>query len=79
MTTYRITVDVTVLNEDRLLNYADQRIQACWKTSLDDMLVDGEEKVERALIEVLLYSNENPSPDDYGIDIGGRIEIRELT
>ena len=72
-------VYVDVINEDALTAYADRRVQACWKETLEDMLVDGEEKIERALIEAILYSNENPSPDEYGIEFGGRLEIEEVT
>lgn len=77
--TFRIEVYVDVIDAPSLIAYADRRVQACWSDDLDNLVVGGESKVERALIEALLFSNENPSPDEYGIEFGGRLEIQEVT
>jgi hypothetical protein len=76
---FRLNFEVDVLDEDELLAYADRRVRACWQSTLKAMTSYDEEKVERALIEALLYSNENPSPDEYGIEFNGVMEIQEVT
>lgn len=76
MKTYRVVFEVTVTDEELLLEYANERLEACWRSSLQEMTMDGEEPVERALLETILFSNENPSPDAYGIEFGGVVEIQ---
>lgn len=65
---YRICTEVEVTNEDALLRYARERYRACWQDSLDSMVVGGESLIERALLEAILFSNENPSPDEWGVE-----------
>lgn len=77
MVTYRITFDVNVNNEDALIAYARERFQECWFDTLDSIVSSNETLVERALLEALLFSNENPSPDEYGIEFGGEPTVTQ--
>jgi hypothetical protein len=76
--TYRITFDITVTNEDRLIEYASQRYQECWGNEISTNVLGGETIVQRSLLEALLFSNENPSPDEYGIEFPGFVEITPI-
>lgn len=63
----RLVVDVDILDQDVLLAYAKKRTDAMrWGDILDGL--EGDELVIGALTEALLISNENPSPDEYGIE-----------
>ena len=75
---YRIVVDVEVEDEEALLQYARERYRACWFNEMEEVLGDDETEVQRALLEALLFSNENPSPADYGIGFTGNYSIGEL-
>lgn len=75
---YRLTVEVDVKDLALLLAYAQTRIAASWGTTLEDITSGGESPTERALIEALLFSNENPSPDDYGIEFPGIVKIEKV-
>jgi len=61
-----ITLLITVNVEDpeALVEYARRRYEACWQDPSWEP-VDLADAVQEALI----LSNENPSPDDYGIEI----------
>lgn len=67
MKTYLCTAIVHVEDEDVLIEYANERVKACWQDSLESMRDRGQTLVEAALSEALFASNENPSPDQYGI------------
>jgi hypothetical protein len=76
--TYRITFEVEVEDEELLLEYATDRVQEAWGSDLDDLVAVDESKIGRALLEAILFSNENPSPAEYGIDFTGVTEIQEV-
>lgn len=65
---YLVTAIVRVSDERALVDYAEQRVQASWSDSVHNLVGVDETLVERALVEALLVSNENPSPDEYGIE-----------
>lgn len=64
---YLVTAIVYVEDERALIDYADKRTHECWDESVHNLVDKDETLVERALVEALLASNENPSPDEYGI------------
>lgn len=68
MTTYRVQADINVTDEEALIRYARERFRACWQDSLDVVVQGGESLVERALLEAVFFSNENPSPDEWGVE-----------
>lgn len=70
----RLTIDVTVEDQDALTKYAKQRFAACWFDNDWEPRSSGD-----AVAEALVLSNENPSPDMYGISIDSVIheEIAE--
>lgn len=68
MSMYLVTALVEVVDEPKLMEYAEERVRKCWQDSLESMRDRRETRVERALVEALLASNENPSPDEYGIE-----------
>lgn len=63
MTRVRLTIEVDVTNPELLARYAQARYRECWYEELpaDDL--------PKAALEALVLSNENPSPDTYGIEI----------
>ena len=65
MTTIRMVIDVIVLDEDALNQYAEERMAACWGERFAEETTDLPSRVYEALVA----SNENPSPSDYGIEI----------
>jgi hypothetical protein len=68
-----IGMSVRVRDPEALRAYARSRYAACW--------FDGEWEpadLAEAVLEALVISNENPSPDDYGIEILDA-ETSELT
>ena len=72
---FRISAEVNVINEESLVEYARRRFLACWADELDNMVVGGESLVERALLEAVFFSNENPSPDEWGVEfMTGEVE-----
>lgn len=64
MRTFEITVVVTVTNESSLRAFAEDRYEKAWR---DTGLVGA--ALEACVIEALVLSNDNPSPDEYGINI----------
>jgi hypothetical protein len=56
---------VVVRDEAALLRYARRRHRASWGGA-----ELGSRDVATAVLEALVISNENPSPADYGIEIG---------
>lgn len=64
--TVRIVVDVIVRNEELLHYYAIGRMEECWGTAFAEETPD----IPRQVYEALIASNENPSPDQYGIELG---------
>lgn len=62
----RMVVDVYVDDEDELRKYATARMSECWGTNF----ALGTTELPRMVYEALIGSNENPSPDEYGISIG---------
>jgi hypothetical protein len=67
METYLVTVSVNVEDARALIDYADVCTEAACFESVHNLVEEGETLVERALMEALIISNENPSPVDYGI------------
>ena len=65
---YRISAEIDIIDEEALVKYARERFRKCWQDSLDSMVVGGESLVERALLEAVFFSNENPSPDVWGVE-----------
>lgn len=64
---YRVTVTVRVDDYQALVDYADARTYKCWNESVHNLAGSKTPVVEQALLEALIISNENPSPDTYGI------------
>lgn len=77
MKTYLCQALVAVENEELLIEYANERVKVCWQDSLESMRDRGQTLVEAALQEALFASNENPSPDEYGISFE-KIEVEEV-
>lgn len=65
---YRVTAVVRVSDKRALIDYADKRTYVCWQDSLSNMAGAKTPLVEQALLEAIIISNENPSPDEYGIE-----------
>lgn len=65
-----ITQEVIVNDEAALLKYANARCQASWQDSLDTMALHNPATLADAVYEALIASNENPSTDLYGIELG---------
>ena len=53
-----------------MLRYANARCQASWQESLDTMALHNPATLADAVYEALIASNENPSTDLYGIELG---------
>jgi hypothetical protein len=62
----RMVIDVIVEDEDALRAYATTRMTECWGEAFAAETPD----LPRMVYEALIASNENPSPDEYGIAIG---------
>jgi hypothetical protein len=60
----QLSVTVVVTDREALLAYVKRRYAASWFDS-DWEPAD----LPEAVLEALVVSNENPSPDDYGIEI----------
>lgn len=69
-----MVIDVYVDDEDALRKYATARMAECWGTNFALETTD----LPRIAYEALIGSNENPSPDEYGIAIGDT-EVYEMT
>jgi len=54
---------VNVNDKQALREYAERRYEACWFNHKPLP------STEEALAEALIASNENPSPDEYGIEL----------
>lgn len=78
MSTYRITFDVTVEDERLFLAYAQKRVDECWACDLESLVGPDETLVGRALVEAVVFSNENPSPDEIGLEFGGRATAEQV-
>lgn len=62
----RVVVDVRIDDAEKLRAYATKRYAACW---FNDTFIAEADDVAIDVREALVASNENPSPNDYGIDI----------
>lgn len=58
------TCEVEVTDEKLLREYADKRLQASFNGRLDE-----EAGLAQAVLEALVISNENPAPEEYGIEL----------
>ena len=65
-TKIRMVIDVIVEDEEALRAYALERMTKCWGANFAAETPD----LPRMVYEALIASNENPSPDEYGIAIG---------
>lgn len=66
MSTIRLVIDVEVHDEGLLREYAERRVREAWQESLD---VVTDDSLPQIVLEALVLSNENPSPDVYGLEI----------
>lgn len=76
--TYRIVVNVEVEDEEKLVAYARDRYEKSWGNEIEEETGEDETLVSRCLLEALLFSNENPSPVEYGISFTGNYSIEEV-
>lgn len=60
---FRMILDVTVLNEEALLEHGNHVCRRDWGESLADMTMDDETPAMRATIEGLLWSSGNETLD----------------
>lgn len=67
MSKVRIVVDVDVHDEQLLNEYVEQRWKECLGPPMEDPI---DVRLPVRVLEALVLSNENPSPDEYGIQIG---------
>jgi len=68
-----LALAVKVTNPEALEAYARARYAACW---FDEDWEPAD--LAEAVLEALVISNENPSPDEYGIEIlDSRAELRD--
>ena len=71
---YRLFVDVEVTDPQLLHEYAARRTRESFgpSTTLESLTIPGGDEDDltmTAIAEALINSNENPSPDTYGIEI----------
>ena len=69
MQLYRITFEVAVEDEALLRAYAQEQREVAWRDGQEWMA--DKPSLPEVLMEALLFSNENPSPDEYGIGFTG--------
>ena len=67
-----LTVEVDVTDEPVLREFANQRYLKAWGHDIPEGT-----GLETAVLEALVISNDNPSPDEYGIEIAS-YEAHEL-
>jgi hypothetical protein len=60
----QVSVRIVVTDREDLLAYVKRRYAACW---FDSEWAPAH--LPEAVLEALIVSNENPSPDEYGIEI----------
>jgi len=65
-TRVRLTIDVDVEDEAALRKYAADRALASFGVT---DLADIAPTIDAVVLEALVISNENPAPDEYGIDL----------
>ena len=63
----RLVIDVEVTDVDRLQAYAQKRFMDCWGSTSES--AGYPQQIAGEVLEALVLSNENPSPDECGIEI----------
>ncbi len=68
----RATLYVEVTDELALWGFAEERYRRAWFCEMFDDKDPEELTLESAILEAIAYSNDNPSPDTYGIEFVDR-------
>lgn len=62
--TVSFTVEIRVFDEKLVREYTDQRHKICWNAPLDEDM-----DLARVVLEAVVISNENPDPQEIGLEL----------